>query len=158
VTLQTITSDARKHSYMDNIKLMGIETALGYSNIEMNVLPSLWPQNEEDEWQKLSKEEMSNVATYWSPYSYFDATTISQSDERVRCFLNLNYNYSRKGDTIELNSQSHNNDVYYILRTHDERIVSTSFGEYKQLEKNVYLIKTFASLLDIKLEKVEDKD
>ncbi|MBO7698207.1 MAG: hypothetical protein J6S38_04125, partial [Erysipelotrichaceae bacterium] len=54
VTLQTITSDARKHSYMDNIKLMGIETALGYSNIEMNVLPSLWPQNEEDEWQKLS--------------------------------------------------------------------------------------------------------
>ena len=100
ITYQNVTTDAYKHSYKDNLRLKSIETGLGYSNVQADIYRILNPENEKDQWENLADKMAANIDTYWKPFSAFDKTTVSQSDLKVRNFLNGKVTSSKNGNTV----------------------------------------------------------
>lgn len=158
VTLQRTTGNAEEHSYMDDFVVRGIETALMYSNVLVDLQNAVWPQGEEDEWQNLYDTMGSNVRTYWSDYRSYEKTTLSESDFRVRTLLNLKYSQSREGDTITLQVENAVGESYFLLRTHEEKIAAIRGGEYKMLETGAYLITAEDAVVEIDLEQISLKE
>ncbi len=158
VTLQGTTGEAREHTYMDNFTDRSLQTALGYSNVLLDLHTAIWPENSEDEWQNLYDDMSSNVHTYWPGNRGFEQTTLSESDIRVRNFLNLDYADERSGDTVVLQIYNTTGPVWFVLRTHDEKIVDINGGEYELLENNVYLIKADTETVEIQLEALTLKE
>ena len=139
-TLQNATTNAYKHSYQDNLRLKSLETALGYSNILVDIYRVLWPETSEDGWEHVAEKMSSNVDTYWKPFSAFEKTTISQSDSRVRNFLNGSVESTRTGDQISIQTAGFTGDAYLLLRTHDEVVETMTGGTWKEVEENTYLL------------------
>lgn len=140
ITYQNVTTDAYKHSYRDNLRLKSLETGLGYSNVQADIYRILNPENEKDQWQNLADKMASNIDTYWKPFSAFDKTTVSQSDERVRSFLNGKVTSNRNNDTVTIKAENYNGSAYLLLRTHGEEIYEMTGGSYKKVEEDAYLL------------------
>ena len=83
----------------------------------------------------------SNIDTYWKPFSRFDKTTITQSDSRVRNFLNGSVESTRKGKRISVQTKDFTGDAYLLLRTHGERMDEMTGGTWEQVEEDTYLLK-----------------
>ena len=64
--------------------MKSIQSALGYTNIMLNMQDIFWPEQETDRWEIMQKQFASNLLTYWKNFSCFSNTTLSQSDARVR--------------------------------------------------------------------------
>lgn len=152
ITLQSVTGYADKYSYTLDLQRRGLETALGYYNLLMDLTPALWPESKEDQWENYFDEISSNVSTYWSPKNRFESTTLTESDSRIRNFLNLSYSQSRQADTVTLKVEGVQ-EAWFVLRTHGEAIKNIKGGEYSELEENAYLIHIKASDVQIQLEK-----
>lgn len=152
VTRQNITADAAFYNYSDDLRMRSLETALGYSNVLLDMHPVVWPEAEEDQWEKFSKRVMSNLNTYWKSFTVFDRTTLSESDERIRAFLNLDYRQRRVEDTIYL-EVSGSDKSCFILRTHGEKIVGIEGGTYVEIEEDAYMIYAEGQEVEIQLEK-----
>lgn len=140
ITYQNVTTDAYKHSYRDNLRLKSVETGLGYSNVQADIYRILNPENEKDQWENLADQMASNIDTYWKPFSAFDKTTVSQSDERVRNFLNGKVTSNRNNDTVTIKAENYNGSAYLLLRTHGEEIYEMTGGSYKKVEEDAYLL------------------
>lgn len=140
ITYQNVTTDSYKHSYRDNLRLKSLETGLGYSNVQADIYRILNPENEKDQWQNLADKMASNIDTYWKPFSAFDKTTVSQSDERVRNFLNGKVTSNRNNDTVTIKAENYNGSAYLLLRTHGEEIYEMTGGSYKKVEEDAYLL------------------
>ena len=82
----------------------------------------------------------ANIDTYWKPFEAFDKTTISQSDVRVRNFLNGSVKSSRAGNQIRIQIKDFIGDAYLLLRTHGEKPKKMTGGTWKQVEDNSYLL------------------
>ena len=82
----------------------------------------------------------ANIDTYWKPFAAFEKTTISQSDSRVRNFLNGSVESTRKGDCISSRTKDLTGDAYLLLRTHGEKPVMMTGGTWKQVEEDTYLL------------------
>ena len=152
VTLQGITAVAPVHKYSDNLRLKCFETALGYSNALVDMHNVLWPESDSDRWENASEDMISNLDTYWRIFSDFQNTTLSESDARIRKFLNLDYQYERQGDTILLKVDN-TDEGWFLLRTHGESITSIEGGEYQELEEYSYLVHAWQPNVDIVVEK-----
>ena len=140
ITLQAATADAYTYSFMDSLRLKSLETALGYSNVQADVYRTLWPESPEDQWENLAEKLSSHIDTYWKPFAAFDKTTISQSDGRVRNFLNGRVESWRSGDTLSIRTAAFEKDAYLLLRTHGEQIDSMTGGTWKRVEEDTYLL------------------
>ena len=154
VTLQNATGNAKEYTYMDELTVKGIQTALGYSNVLLDLHVAAWPQGADDEWQNLYDQMSSNIQTYWSGNSGFEQTTLSESDLRVRNFLNLDYVDGRNADTVVLKVSNFSGEAWFLLRTHAEKIKDIRGGEYQQLEEDVYMIRAMETEVIIELEPV----
>lgn len=152
ITLQRVTGNAEYHSYKEDFAVRGVQTALLYSNVLMNLEPAVWPQEQEHQWQHLFKEMSSNIQTFWSGNSGLEQTTLSESDERVRTLLNLDYGHERVDNTICLNVNNKAEHSWFILRTHDEGIVKLQGGKFEKLDGNMYLIMAEKPVVEIELE------
>ena len=152
ITLQNITSVASMHKYSDNLRLKCYETALGYSNVLLDIHNIIWPKSEDDRWENASEDIVSNLDTYWKPFSGFQNTTLSESDTRIRMFLNLGFQDEREGDTILL-KLSNADEGWFLLRTHGERIADIDGGEYQEVETDAYLIHAKQASVEISLER-----
>ena len=51
VTLQTVTSDGMNYAYSDDIRMRSIQTALGYTNVMLDMNDIFWPESETDRWE-----------------------------------------------------------------------------------------------------------
>lgn len=140
ITYQNVTTDAYKHSYRDNLRLKSVETGLGYSNVQADIYRILNPENEKDQWENLADKMAANIDTYCKPFSVFDKTTVSQSDERVRNFLNGKVTSNRNNDTVTIKAENYNGSAYLLLRTHGEEIYEMTGGSYKKVEEDAYLL------------------
>lgn len=140
ITYQNATTDAYKHSYKDSLRLKSVETALGYSGVQVDIYRILNPKIEKDQWQNLADKMAANIYTYWKPFSAFDKTTVSQSDERVRNFLNGNVTSVRNNDTVTVTADNFAGSAYLLLRTHGEEISEMTGGSFKQVENDAYLL------------------
>ena len=140
ITYQNVTTDAYKHSYRDNLRLKSVETGLGYSNVQADIYRILNPENEKDQWENLADKMAANIDTYWKPFSAFDKTTVSQSDLKVRNFLNGKVTSNRNNDTVTIKAENYNGSAYLLLRTHGEEIYEMTGGSYKKVEEDAYLL------------------
>ena len=140
ITYQNVTTDAYKHSYRDNLRLKSVETGLGYSNVQADIYRILNPENEKDQWENLADKMAANIDTYWKPFSAFDKTTVSQSDEKVRNFLNGKVTSSKNGNTVTVKTENYEGEAYLLFRTHGEELYEMTGGSFKKIEDNAYLL------------------
>ena len=100
----------------------------------------LWPENKEDEWQTIAEKAAGHIDTYWKPFSAFKKTTISESDTRVRDFLNGTVESERKGNELLIKTTAYASDAYLLLRTHGEIPVEMNGGSITKVEEDCYLL------------------
>ena len=155
VTLQTITNVADEYTYSKELKHRCMLTSMGYSTTLIDMHKVEFPEGSDDEWQNFSKKVTANLNTFWTANDEFEYTAVSESDLRVREFLNLDYNHSRTDNTIALRTLGVD-EAYYVLRTHDEDIKKISGGEYTKIEKDAFLIHVTGNVTLIELEESED--
>ena len=153
ITLQCATSDGMNYTYRGDIRMKSIQSALGYTNIMLNMQDIFWPEQETDRWEIMQKQFASNLLTYWKNFSCFSNTTLSQSDARVRTFLKLDYKYSREENEITLHTSE--TESSFILRTHGEEITEIEGGSWEKIEEDAYLI--YAEDTTVKIQ-VEDPE
>ena len=153
VTLQTVTSDGMNYAYSDDIRMRSIQTALGYTNIMLDMYDIFWPQEKTDRWEVMQKRFSSNLLTYWKNFRDFDSTTLSESNARIRTFLNLAYSQSREDNTITL--QTSEVGSWFILRTHGEEIDEIDGGSQTEIEADAYLICAEDTTVKIRLKEQE---
>jgi hypothetical protein len=80
------------------------------------------------------------MTTYYAPFSAFDKVTVSESNSRIRGYLNRAFTVKRAGSVITLDMPEYDDTASFILRTHDEGIASIEGAAYKEIEANAYLI------------------
>ena len=153
VTLQTVTSDGMNYAYSDDIRMRSIQTALGYTNVMLDMYDIFWPQEKTDRWEVMQKRFSSNLLTYWKNFRDFDSTTLSESNARIRTFLNLAYSQSREDNTITL--QTSEVGSWFILRTHGEEIDEIDGGSQTEIEEDAYLICAEDTTVKIRLKEQE---
>ena len=151
VTVQKATADGFEHTYREDFRVKSIETALGYSSVLADMSRVVYPENEDDGWEKLSGKLSANISTYWKNFQGFDGTTVSECDKRIRSFLSLSYTDERKNDMITLKKEGTDGPVWFILRTHNEEIEKVGGGSFKKLEDGVWLIQADSDNLIVKL-------
>lgn len=151
VTLQCITGEATEYSYSKDLQARSVSTALGYSNVLIDMHNAMWPEDKEDQWEYYFDEVSSNISTYWNKYKAFSRTTLSESDARLRAFLNLNYGTRREGDRIYLTVTNARSDAWFLLRTHGEDIEEAWNAEYEKLEEDAYLIHTLSDNVELQM-------
>lgn len=140
VTFQGITHRAEEYQYSDDLRNRSLQTALGYTNVLMDLQRVLWPETEEEQWEHYSQAASGNIGTWWRPYHYFDKTTASETDSRIRSFLALDYTAVRENEVISLRVENRQGAVSFLLRTHDKGVRSVSGGSFFKIEKDAYLI------------------
>lgn len=153
VTLQTVTSDGMNYAYSDDIRMRSIQTALGYTNVMLDMYDIFWPQEKTDRWEVMQKRFSSNLLTYWKNFRDFDSTTLSESNARIRTFLNLAYSQSREDNMIML--QTSEVGSWFILRTHGEEIDEIDGGSQTEIEADAYLICAEDTTVKIRLKEQE---
>lgn len=142
VTLQYATNKANEYSFKNDLLYKSLLTSLGYTNVLVDMNQVIWPQTEDDEWQNYFDHVFSYVTSYWSDRLIFDATTISESDARIRKMLSVKYDdeYSDE-NTIVLHSEGADEN-FFVLRLHDNEIAGISDNaEYILIENDAYLLK-----------------
>lgn len=140
VTLQPSTSSGIRHTFLDDFKVKCMETALGYSNITPDLYSVTYPEGDDDSWEKMSKKIAANLGTYWKAYEAFDATTLTESDVRIRRFLALDYKQQRAGNVITLSLEHREDAAWFLLRLHGEKVTEVAGGIFEEIEDGVYLI------------------
>lgn len=144
------TSNGYRHRYSDDIMLKSLETALGYSNIVLDLQRIAYPQGEEDEWQNFAKEMTSTIGTFWKKFLAFDATTVSESGQRARRFLAADFNKTIKKNGVKINIINFEEKMYFILRLDGKEVDSVEGGTFKEIEKGAYLIEADSPDVGIK--------
>lgn len=151
-TVQEITADGFNHTFSQDLRIRALETALGYSNILLDMKNITCPNENSLYWEVLYEVFSSNINTYWNPFSGFDKTTLTESDKRVRQFLSLDFSDSRNGNIITLDMSERTDDAWFLLRTHGEAVKKITGGEYKSLESGAYLICAHEDTVTIEVE------
>ena len=155
-TLLGVTDFAEQYSYTTDLRIRSLATALGYSNIMINMNKVVWPKSKDDHWQNYFDEIFSNMSTYFSKHQYFEQTSMSTSDARTRALLNTDYSIRREGNTIYLHVDNVTDDTYYLLRTHGQDINRTIGAWYEEIEEGVYCLQITYSDVQIDLTQSED--
>lgn len=155
VTLQPSTSSGIRHTFLDDFKVKCMETALGYSNITLDFYSVTYPEGDEDSWEKMSKKIAANLGTYWKAYEAFDATTLTESDVRIRRFLALDYKQQRAGNVITLSLEHREDAAWFLLRLHGEKVTEVAGGSFEEIEDGVYLILAEEDEVSVKVQNGE---
>lgn len=150
-------SDGYSHTFSENLRMISIQTALGYSNIQVDVNPIAYPVTDEDSWEKLSRKFAGNTSTYWKKFSKFEKTTLSESDARIRKFLALDYEQEKKGNTVSVRISDFQDEAWFILRTHGEEIKYAKGAEFEKIEDGAFLITATEPEVQLELEGEQER-
>ena len=156
VTLQGVTAKAQDYSYSVDLQNRSLATALAYSNTILDMHAIVFPKTQEERWEKYFNRIFSNISTYFHRFTFIEDTTLSESDSRVRTFLNLSYGEEREGDTISLHITGSRGDSWFLLRTHGEKITEVVNGEFVEVEQDTYLVKAHMGEVRIRLAKSDE--
>ena len=131
--IQRLTSSATDYTYTSDLQLKGLETTLAYSSVGFDILPSLWPKDEQHQWQNYSKRAMAVLSTYWEPFEGFDRTTVTQSDTRARNFLAQNYSWNVNDNQLLVHCEREGDFLLRLLN-------DTPKGDYQKVEDHTWLL------------------
>ncbi len=151
ITSQSILSDGATYTYREDFRMRGVQTALGYSSVGMDLSRAVYPADVQDEIDRMISDFSWNVRTNWKNFSAFSGTTLSESDQRIRNFLTLDYEEKREGNTILLDFTGMGDSAWFVLRTDGERISHIEGGDFTMLEENAYLIEADQAHVAIEL-------
>lgn len=151
-TLQNAIHLAEKHTYTDDLALMGIQTALGYSNTVLDLQRVSDPPSSDYYWEKLSREIAQNIVTYWKNYRCFEGTTLAESDERIRRFLALDYRVTEQEDRIVVRKNDVDGPVWFLLKVNGKTVKHMEGGTCEAQKGGYYLIELDAQSAVIELE------
>lgn len=140
ITQQKVTSAGITHTFSDDLKLRSMETALGYSNITLDLLSVTYPETEQDSWEKMLRKLSPNLTTFWKPFEAFTHTTLSESDQRIRRFLAIDYEQERQDDNITVRVKNFDQQAWFVLRLNGETVKSVKGGTSTKIEDGAYLI------------------
>ncbi|MCM1540778.1 MAG: DUF2194 domain-containing protein [Blautia sp.] len=140
VTLQRATAIGREHPYSANLAIMGYETALGYSNIVLDMKEVSYPETEKDYWQNLARTISQNLCTYWKDYKAFTQTTLAESDARVRRFLALDYRTESNGNQILLHINEFEDSVWFLVKFNNGKPGEVQGGALQEMGGGYYLL------------------
>ena len=140
ITQQKVTSAGITHTFSDDLKLRSMETALGYSNITLNLLSVTYPETKQDSWEKMLRKLSPNLTTFWKPFEAFTHTTLSESDQRIRRFLAIDYEQERQDDNITVRVKNFDQQAWFVLRLNGETVKSIKGGTSTKIEDGAYLI------------------
>ena len=151
ITSQGVTHQADRYGFREDLKNRSIQTALAYTNILLDLRRVTWPEGPEDHWENYSRRVLGNIETWWKPYSQFRRTTATEGDAALRGFLALDYRDRREGDAITLEISGREDAAYFLLRTHDQEVLSVSGGTAERLEKDIWLLSIGEDMARIQL-------
>lgn len=157
IVRQSGICDGYSHTFSEDLRMMSIQTALGYSNIQVDIDLVAHPADDEDSWEKLSRKYAGNTSTYWKRFRKFQKTTLAESDMRIRRFLALDYQQEREGDVISLNISNFEKEASFILRTHGEKIERAKGAEFEEIEDGAYLVTATERKVRLELEEAHDR-
>ena len=140
ITQQKVTSAGITHTFSDYMKLRSMETALGYSNITLDLFSVTYPKTKQDSWEKMLRKLSPNLTTFWKPFEAFTHTTLSESDQRIRRFLAIDYEQERQGDNIAVMVKNFDQQAWFVLRLNGETVKSVKGGSSTKIEDGAYLI------------------
>lgn len=140
ITQQKVTSAGITHTFSDDLKLRSMETALGYSNITLDLLSVTYPKTKQDSWEKMLRKLSPNLTTFWKPFEVFTHTTLSESDQRIRRFLAIDYEQERQDDNITVRVKNFDQQAWFVLRLNGETVKSVKGGTSTKIEDGAYLI------------------
>lgn len=152
VTAQGITSDGFEASFSALLRARSLQTALAYSNIGLDMKPVIWPESEEDYWENLFDRFTRNLEILTGDFDKFERTTLSESDLRVRRFLTLDYDDYKDGSAIWLTIRQLDEEAWFLLRTHGQKVGSVQGGEAYRLEDGAFLLRLTSEKVRIVLE------
>jgi hypothetical protein len=155
VTVQCATGTATSFTYSEEFRKRSMDTALGYSNVLVEMNNVLWPESEKDEWQNYFREVTSNLDTYWKDKNNFESTVLTESDTRVRNFLNMEYTQVREDNRITLCMTGTTGDGWFLLRTHGEKLDGAEGADYQQIEEEAWLIHALSEEVFLYLKEVD---
>lgn len=138
VICQMATSDALTHTFSEDICLKSIETALGYSNVVMDL--SMVSHPKQEDFADFSRKTSSNLITFWKQFSGFSKTTLSESDARIRRFLALDYYDGRNGNQISLHVDGFDKQAFFILKLNRDVIDEVTGAEITELGNGFFLL------------------
>lgn len=139
VTRQALLTNGVSYTYRQDFLTKCIETALGYTSIMVDMERIAYPEDG-DELNEMSSNLNWNLQNYFRGYEKFEGTSLSESDERVRTFLALDYTKRIEGDTVYLELENPETPSWFVLRGEGKRIRSLEGGQWAQLEDGSYLI------------------
>ncbi len=139
------------HKFSEDLRMVSLQTALGYSNIQVDLNPVAYPSTDQDSWEKLARKFAGNTSTYWKKFSMFDKTTLAESNAHVRKFLSLEYSQHRVKDVISIHLSNFEDSAWLILRTHGEEIEGAVGADAVEIEEDAYLIKAKSREVQLKL-------
>lgn len=151
VTLLMATVDGFSHTYSEDLRVKSLETALGYSNILLDMKRVAWPESEDDYWEKLSEKFTKYTNTYWQAFEDFNQTTLSECDRRARTMLALDYRTERIDDVVNIDIENVDDVTWFMFRTHGEEIEEIQGGIFKQVENDSYIIQANKAHVEIRL-------
>lgn len=149
---QNVTHDLLAFIDSQDLKLLSEQTAVGYTNVLLDMRRVSWPEPGEPGWEVYYERAASVLQTHWRMFRDFDRLTISGSDARIRNFLTMDFRQQRTGDTIRAQIDSFDTEAFFILRTHKEEIKAVTGGSFRKLEKNAWLIRAEQPEIEIQLE------
>lgn len=140
MTLQNVTHVAERHTYSDDLALLGVQTALGYSNTVLDLKKVSDPPSSDYYWEKFSRTLAQNVVTYWRDYRCFDGTTLAESDERVRRFLALDYRAACQEDRVTIRTKGADGPVWFLLKVNGRTVKRAEGASFEAQKGGYYLI------------------
>ena len=151
VTLLSTTCDGFDYTFSQDLRMRSLQTALGYSNILLDMYVLTWPEDTGDTWENMSDSFARNVNTFWAPFQIFDNTTISETDARARNMLNLDYEHSSENNMITLRVDNFHEEAWFILKTNNSILETISGAEAEEIEENAYLLRITSPQVRIQL-------
>ena len=140
VTLQSTTSDGVYYTFSQDLRMKSLQTALAYSNTLLDMYPIAWPETPDDVWEKMYDDYSRNIDTFWKKFHKFDNTSASESDIRVRKFLNLDYSDVLKNDVIHLKVDNLLDEAWFMLHTSGQELINVEGAIAEKIEDDTYLL------------------
>lgn len=152
VTAQSTLTDGARHTYREDFRVKSVETALGYTVVLEDLEDVVYSDSEEETLTEELSSLRWNVQSTFKGFKGFEGTTLSESDERVRDFLALDYTQRRENDTVYVEWDGTAGAAWFILRCdNDETVSRVKGGTFEQLERDVYLIEAQNENVEIML-------
>ena len=153
-----VTWDGFDYQMVDDLRLKSLFTVLGMNNTYLDMRCIYYPTSIEDDWKDLSKKWSKYGVTYMKPFQVFDDVQLSLQDQRIRRFLALEYETYRSDNIIQVNLKNFDEEAFFILRTHNNDILSITNGTYQKIADGSYLIHAQSEQFQVELKERESNE